>query len=81
LFVDSVLKRAVQNRNAAVHGYKVEGIDNEFVQQWSEMTNGLLTQLFKDGHVNESVRKALEKYETYVQQKSALTRIGTDLMT
>jgi uncharacterized protein (TIGR02391 family) len=37
-------------------------------------------KLFKDGHINESVRKALEKYETYVQQKSALTRIGTDLM-
>jgi uncharacterized protein (TIGR02391 family) len=38
------------------------------------------TKLFKDGHINESVRKALEKYETYVQQKSGLTRIGTDLM-
>jgi uncharacterized protein (TIGR02391 family) len=37
-------------------------------------------KLFKDGHINESVRKALEKYETYVQQKTALTRIGTDLM-
>jgi uncharacterized protein (TIGR02391 family) len=37
-------------------------------------------KLFKGGHINESVRKALEKYETYVQQKSALTRIGTDLM-
>jgi uncharacterized protein (TIGR02391 family) len=37
-------------------------------------------KLFKDGHINESVRKALEKYETYIQQKSALTRIGTDLM-
>lgn len=37
-------------------------------------------ELFKDGHINESVRKALEKYEAYLQQKSALTRIGTDLM-
>src|SRR6266851_782250 len=37
-------------------------------------------KLFKDGHINESVRKALEKYEAFVQQKSALTRIGTDLM-
>jgi uncharacterized protein (TIGR02391 family) len=37
-------------------------------------------KLFKDGHVNESVRRALEKFETYVQQKSGLTRIGTDLM-
>src|SRR5438876_1513404 len=37
-------------------------------------------KLFKDGHINESVRKALEKYESYVQQKSALTKIGTDLM-
>jgi uncharacterized protein (TIGR02391 family) len=37
-------------------------------------------KLFKDGHINESVRKALEKYETYIQQKSALTKIGTDLM-
>lgn len=37
-------------------------------------------KLFKDGHVNESVRKALEKYETYVQHKSGLTKIGTDLM-
>lgn len=37
-------------------------------------------KLFKDGHINESVRKALEKYEAYLQQKSALTRIGTDLM-
>src|SRR5260370_15168699 len=27
-----------------------------------------------------SARTALEKYETYVQQKSGLTKIGTDLM-
>ena len=26
------------------------------------------------------MRKGLEKYEAYVQQKSALTKIGTDLM-
>jgi uncharacterized protein (TIGR02391 family) len=37
-------------------------------------------RLFKDGHLNESVRKALEKYEAYVQQKSALAKIGVDLM-
>jgi uncharacterized protein (TIGR02391 family) len=37
-------------------------------------------RLFKDGHLNESVRKALEKYEAYVQQKSVLQRIGMDLM-
>lgn len=37
-------------------------------------------KLFKDGHINESVRRALEKYETFVQQKSTLTKIGTDLM-
>jgi uncharacterized protein (TIGR02391 family) len=37
-------------------------------------------QLFKDGHINESVRKALEKYEKYVQGKAGLTKIGTDLM-
>jgi uncharacterized protein (TIGR02391 family) len=37
-------------------------------------------KLFKDGHVNESVRKALEKYEAYVQRKSGLSKIGTNLM-
>jgi len=37
-------------------------------------------RLFKDGHLNEAVRKALEKYETYVQQTSALSKIGVDLM-
>src|SRR3989344_406122 len=36
--------------------------------------------LFKNGHVNESVRKALEKYEVYVQKKSSLQTIGADLM-
>lgn len=36
--------------------------------------------LFKNGHVNESVRKALEKYEVYVQKKSSINSIGTDLM-
>lgn len=38
------------------------------------------TNLFKDGYLNESVRKALEKYEVYVQKKSSLQTIGTDLM-
>jgi uncharacterized protein (TIGR02391 family) len=37
-------------------------------------------KLFKDGHINESARKALEKFETYVQAKSGLANIGTDLM-
>lgn len=38
------------------------------------------TKLFKDGHVNESVRKALEKYEVYVQHKSGERSIGKSLM-
>ncbi|PYS89104.1 MAG: TIGR02391 family protein [Acidobacteria bacterium] len=37
-------------------------------------------RLFKDGHVNEAVRKALEKYEAYIQKKAGLHNIGTDLM-
>lgn len=37
-------------------------------------------KLFKDGHINESVRKALEKFEVYVQKKSSLQSQGTDLM-
>jgi uncharacterized protein (TIGR02391 family) len=37
-------------------------------------------KLFKDGHVNESVRKALEKYETYIQRKSGSSKIGANLM-
>jgi uncharacterized protein (TIGR02391 family) len=37
-------------------------------------------KLFKDGHINEAVRKALEKYEVYVQKASGLHKIGTDLM-
>lgn len=36
--------------------------------------------LFKNGHVNESVRKALEKYEAHIQRKAGLSNIGTDLM-
>lgn len=38
------------------------------------------SRLFKDGHINESVRKALEKYEAYVQKRAGLHNIGTDLM-
>lgn len=38
------------------------------------------SKLFKDGHVNESARKALEKYETYVQKKTGHSTIGKDLM-
>lgn len=37
-------------------------------------------KLFKDGHLNESVRKALEKYEVYVRDSSGLTLMGTNLM-
>jgi len=37
-------------------------------------------RLFKDGHINESARKALEKYEVYVQQKSGEHKIGIQLM-
>ncbi len=37
-------------------------------------------KLFMDGHINESVRKALEKYEVYVQKKSGVITIGKDLM-
>lgn len=36
--------------------------------------------LFKDGHINDSVRRSLEKYEVYIQKKSALQNQGTDLM-
>lgn len=36
--------------------------------------------LFKDGHINDSVRKALEKYEVYIQRKSTSGAIGADLM-
>lgn len=38
-------------------------------------------QKFIDGHINDSVRKALEKYEVYVQSKSRISdKIGKDLM-
>jgi uncharacterized protein (TIGR02391 family) len=37
-------------------------------------------ELFKNGHTNEATRKALEKYEVYVQQKSGLTIQGNNLM-
>jgi len=37
-------------------------------------------KLFKDGHVNECARKALEKYETYVQRKTGSSAIGKNLM-
>lgn len=36
--------------------------------------------LFLGGHINESVRKALEKYEVVVQQLSSSTKQGKDLM-
>lgn len=37
-------------------------------------------KLFIDGHLNESVRKALEKFESSVQKISCLQEIGADLM-
>ncbi len=37
-------------------------------------------KLFLEGHINESVRKALEKFETYVQKKSGSNLVGIDLM-
>ncbi|MFC1638851.1 TIGR02391 family protein [Patescibacteria group bacterium] len=37
-------------------------------------------KMFNDGHLNESVRKALEKFETAVQQICGLQEIGADLM-
>lgn len=37
-------------------------------------------KLFDDGHLNESVRKALEKYEVYVRDTAGLTLMGTNLM-
>jgi uncharacterized protein (TIGR02391 family) len=36
--------------------------------------------LYNNGHANESVRKALEKYEVYVQKKSSSEKQGNDLM-
>jgi uncharacterized protein (TIGR02391 family) len=38
------------------------------------------SKLFKDGHINEAVRKALEKYEHYIQKKSGQSKIGSNLM-
>jgi uncharacterized protein (TIGR02391 family) len=38
------------------------------------------SKMFKDGHLNDSVRKALEKFEKYIQMKSGLTTIGVNLM-
>lgn len=37
-------------------------------------------QLFKNGHFNESVRKACERFEVKVQSISGLTEIGKSLM-
>ena len=37
-------------------------------------------KLFDDGHLNESVRKALEKYEVYVRDSSGLSFMGANLM-
>lgn len=37
-------------------------------------------KLFIEGHINEAVRKALEKFEAYVQKKSGSNFVGIDLM-
>jgi len=37
-------------------------------------------ELFKDGHINDSVRKALEKFEKHIQTKIASEKIGNNLM-
>lgn len=37
-------------------------------------------KLFDNRHLNESVRKALEKYEVYVRDSSGVTLMGTNLM-
>lgn len=38
-------------------------------------------ELFKNGHINDAVRKGLEKYEVFIQKKSLIDdKIGTDLM-
>lgn len=37
-------------------------------------------KLFNEGHLNESVRKALEKYEVFVRDSSGLNLMGTNLM-
>jgi len=37
-------------------------------------------KLFLEGHINEAVRKALEKFEVYVQKKSGSNLVGVDLM-
>lgn len=37
-------------------------------------------QLFLDGHINESIRKAFEIFESRIQNISKLEEIGTDLM-
>lgn len=36
--------------------------------------------LYNNGHANEAVRKALEKYEVYVQKKSGSDKQGNELM-
>lgn len=38
------------------------------------------SKLFKDGHLNDSVRKAFEKFEKHVQTKTGQTTIGVNLM-
>src|SRR3989442_7659736 len=37
-------------------------------------------KMFTDGHLNECARRALEKYETYVQSKTGRSAIGKNMM-
>jgi uncharacterized protein Ymh len=37
-------------------------------------------QMFRNGHFNEAVRKAAERFETMIQQLSGRTKSGKELM-
>jgi uncharacterized protein YutE (UPF0331/DUF86 family) len=40
-----VLERAVQYRNAAAHGYRIDTMDETFLQSWSELSTNLLMRV------------------------------------
>src|SRR6266481_3751118 len=46
----------------------------------AEEIRGEPLELFRNGHFNESVRKAAERFEVVVQTKSGRTEIGKELM-
>lgn len=58
--------------------YDIQDVIKKFVLHPYLMSD--CQQLFLNGHINESVRKALEKYEAYVSSKSGLELKGKDLM-